>query len=841
MASQSDTALTCKLPSQKNAPFLRFNCPDWSKIDIVGQTILIAELTSHFGSFQNTCTALKLQSNEVDSFLLTYLQYKKACDQGSLAAEKWGREQAVPADDEDIPQQRPLLISPSSIMPACNFLNAMGYHDLVPQVREWSQKSIIWPPDFDVTSLSRLGLDQSDIVFLPHREQERHRVRTSLPHNDAQAMIAFVNAWKQKEDGTPDAHIAFIDLPDGSVIYGPGGCRQLTDAGRYSLCLPIDDIPNDQYHELVLARNPFDTQGLSNNHFNPPGPRDYQNANASDELTQMDTQLEGLSMGEEPSMTYTTLSGELLANPEDIFGTDMTGAHSIENEKKAPFHPQTEPQDPSRKLENLQLSQMWNSWPGQLFQFRLPHGYTIMGPQGHVLTFDPPQHERYDDLGDPHGIGGTYCIAPPAQMERSSCFKVHELPANVFLRFKTLERLAIIRDGMVLPGFVEPGVLEWSTRDGFLDLYGAHGCYEVHPREDSDFPMGEHQQSYEDVEHGRNIATHPAPIREALEIIEPYRDWLDHEEDETVRLEEQAAERARLDARMARQRAHQDILMEERESRKRALEARKAQEQATLDAVVRGDTAATRSIHNNGASMHQGFENPTDPNSSDMPPPNRQTGYTQYQQQEEPVGQSIAAMPDSASQVKATPKRGGAAGVVRRRRTRDEEDEDYTPSWGKKPKSTRNAPTTRKSQGKRATTARGTGVFRLDSAPKGRPARAMPSQAQVKKGELGPAPGKMLPPPRPSATKAQPPRATGHRKPIGPLLDAMQADSANGRRRLMAVPKVGDRRTAASNADGNAAGGSNKMSLRARTSKPSYALDDSFADDPEETESDGEY
>lgn len=171
---------------------------------------------------------------------------------------------------------------------------------------------------------------------------------------------------------------------------------------------------------------------------------------------------------------------ESTVNPKDIFGSDLGTAHLLgQQNTRPPFLAQTAPQGPVRSMENPQLLQAWDSWPGEIFQFRLPNNYTITGPQGHIVTFDPPDHERYDESGAPYGLGGTYYIVPPPKTNIPTTFKKEELPAHVALRVKTTQRLVIIRNGYVMPYFIDTGVHEWSTREGMLDLYGPHGCYNV--------------------------------------------------------------------------------------------------------------------------------------------------------------------------------------------------------------------------------------------------------------------------------------------------------------------------------------------------------------------------
>ncbi|KAJ2994874.1 hypothetical protein NUW58_g1431 [Xylaria curta] len=865
MASISERAYTCKLPSREVAS-LRSICPDWLKIDIIGQTIVLAELTPHFGSFQNTCTALKLQSNEVESFLLTHLRYQQAFKRGRLIAEQWGRNQAVPANNsEDIPQQRPVLISASSIAPACDFLKALGYQNYVPAVQAWSRRTITWPPHIDVTGIDISKLDQADIDFPPAQARRAYSRYTSSLGNDSRAVAALVGAWRPKEDGTPDTRISFFDVPDGSVAYGSHGLRQLTVAGRYYVCWPTDSLSDNPYNDFVLARNVCDIREGCDGLAGSPNLKDHRNIHASDELLQSNTDQDR----DAPEKLY----GKTSVNPKDIFGADISYAHNSKDKNMSSFHPPNEPQGPLRKLKNSQLSQAWSSWPGQIFQFRLPAGYTILGPQGHILTFDPPTHERYDEMGNPHGIGGTYFIIPPQKEPIAMSFKLDDLPANVSLRLKIPQRLVIIRNGMVLPRFIEPGVHEWSTREGFLDCYGAHGCYDVLHTEGRYSILPDASRSldgrgvarmYEHMESASNVTRNPLPVEEGLQTLErllpiekfciliylltlqglevtttvyklltfgvekilaPHRDWLDRQETETKRLEQELDDRARLDARNAREKVRRDILTEERKSRRLAMEVREAEERARIDAVVRADAAAAQGVQNRKMRRNSNSNNRFDLN--------LWPGDTQRRQQW-PIDLTAVAVCD-----KTTPRRGEATGATRRKR-QDSDDEEYTPTRSRqprKPRSTPKTPTPKKSREKPAGDVTGFKKPRFFAVPENRQARTMSSQAQTVKHASGSAPTGMSSPPAATPRTSQ---SAITRKPIGPLLDAIRSSAAceGGNVRslcLSTVPRVNEVEAATHAANDSGAIAENRMSLRKRIPKPPVPQE-CFDCDPEETE-----
>ncbi|KAI3332231.1 hypothetical protein HD806DRAFT_529994 [Xylariaceae sp. AK1471] len=847
MASLPERACTCKLPLRKDTSFLRFICPDWSNVDIIGQTILLKELAARFGSFQKACVALKLQDNEVESFLLTYLEYQQAAERGRIVAEQWGRDLAVPADyDEDIPQQRPLLVCATSIAPACDFLEALGYQDHVPAVQAWKRRIITWPPYIDVTDFDALKLSQAHFPFptFPTIQQQptRSKYAGSLD-NDTRALVAFVGAWQPKVDETPDIRLSFIDLPDGSVAYGPRGPRQLYGAGRYYVCWSTDNLFEKQYSDLVLARNNFGSQEDGNNRFGPSGLGGSKDTNTRDTLKPLgpeegwDPELEALETGERLLVTHTALPGDLTVDPKDVFGKGLPDAYDPENKLEGSFHPEDEPQGPLRKVANPELQQPWSSWPGQIFQFRLPRGYTIIGPLGHLHTFDLPQYETHDEMGNPRGIGGTYHIVPPQRMSRPMSFKMEDLPDRVAFRLKIQERMTIVRNGMVLPRFVEPGAHEWSTREGFLDFYSAHGCYDVLQAEGryndlSEFTItfltkgtyqaGGHTQP---ADHSEKRRVNLSPIEEAQEILAPHRDWLDRQEAEEKRLEREIEERAKLDAKIARDKTRQDILKEQRKSRKRALEIREAQEKASVDAIVQEDTGVSQDAPKRRVRRKRNSGHQFDMHLSNMPP-NTQPEDT-HQQEQQCADSVVDGMPKPENGALWS---GRTTGTSRRKRSDDQEDDEYIPRRPRPPRRSRawnSGLMPRKLLTGPAASVSNIGDSQSCLAPKNRRARGTAPQAQAER--YGPSPSSasttMNQTPL-TLTRTYRPRSAIDRKPIGPLLDAIEANpvpegSSVTALQLFTAPQCNGPEIITDPVDGNASSEGKKKTLRIITVKPS--------------------
>ncbi|KAI1308100.1 hypothetical protein F5Y03DRAFT_111046 [Xylaria venustula] len=148
-------------------------------------------------------------------------------------------------------------------------------------------------------------------------------------------------------------------------------------------------------------------------------------------------------------------------------------------------------------------------------------------------------------------------------------------------------------------------------------------------------------------------------------------------------------------------------------------------------------------------------------------------------QQQQPVHTNAIIEPEVAAQKKAAPKRGRPSGSRRRKRNESDDDEDYTPS---RPSGTR-----------RKQPARGAGKPKSTPVPKGKRTQPTPVQSLTKTKQLASistATDQLSSNP----TKARPTRAAVKRKPIGPLLDALQANNESGNRELYltALPKLHD-------------------------------------------------
>ncbi|KAI1821072.1 hypothetical protein F4861DRAFT_542278 [Xylaria intraflava] len=206
-----------------------------------------------------------------------------------------------------------------------------------------------------------------------------------------------------------------------SNTYGPRGAKLML-AGRYHVCWPVDINSNDEYNDFVIARNSA-RLGSASEH-----------------------QLESLG-----SMIY---HGSNAANGS---------AQRVQSVYQNPFLAENAPQGASRRLELRSLQNVLSNWDGEVAQFRLPPGYTLLGPQGKLSTFEPGEFQVYDGNGTPGRVGGTYRVVLPRAFNDHMMYEMEDLPDNVAFRFKANEKLVVIRNGNILPRFEQaayPGVLD---------------------------------------------------------------------------------------------------------------------------------------------------------------------------------------------------------------------------------------------------------------------------------------------------------------------------------------------------------------------------------------------
>lgn len=324
----------------------------------------------------------------------------------------------------------------------------------------------------------------------------------------------------------------------------------------------------------------------------------------------------------------------------------------------------------------------------------------------------------------------------------------------------------------------------------------------------------------------------------------PHREWLNRQEATSKRLEQAIEKRARLDARHAREKARRGILIEERQSRQQALEVQEAQERASLGDTVLEDVAISQSVKNRQGRRKHNSNDQLGPNSSAPLTANLQPGDTEQQKKQSIDLVNIPTL-DASVKGKVTLRRGKPASAMRRKRTDDDEDKDYKPTTPhpartRKSTSAQKTPTPKKPQVQCANNVSGAGTPQLTVVPQSRRTRAAKSQVQPENSGSGFAPTRMG---QSSAalTESKPRRTAPTRKPIGPLLDAIQANpiTEGGSRTALhfsTVPDVKKRETAPTTVKDSRAIGRNKTGFCPIAPKPPVPDEEILDDDSEEGE-----
>ncbi|GAW25097.1 hypothetical protein SAMD00023353_0103960 [Rosellinia necatrix] len=580
MASQPEEAHNSPTPSEMDLPLPEPLVPSWSKISILGQTTMIMVLSPLFGSPIAVAEALRIRSHEFQQFV----DYHRR----SIEWVEYLPSRNNSADNENTPQRNHITIDASAIVPACDFLDFMGFKVHDPTLRRWIGKTVPWPPRIDLTGQDFSPLDHMGVEFVTPAEETAYSSYQGPAGNDHRPVLGFVDSRRPKADGNPDVRLSFIFLPEGTIVFGPGGDKKLVLTGRYSFCGSIIDIMNNNFQDFVLAKN-------------------ETNAKLA-ELTLAavnDKRPEALNIDQGT------------ANPRNIFGTITQNGPIIENNYPDPFHrrPMFLPQGASREWVNPGLEYTWNHWPGYLFKIRLPRGYVLQGPNGNFITFDPSQHEKYDRFGYVHGLGGTYLIVPPIPISGPGLTfsTIDPLPLHVHFRFKLPENLVMIRNGEVLPRLSAKGVHEISMYEGFVDLYNANGCYDIFQMEDRrnilEDPIidqdGE-EVNDEDENIDENIdentdedsdedSTH---IEQAVQGLLHQQELLASEREEQRRRDAELAASARLRIRYAKDKARREALKEQREARREEAKIRQAKEKEEADAALAEYMGAAQGVRN---------------------------------------------------------------------------------------------------------------------------------------------------------------------------------------------------------------------------------------------------
>ncbi|RYP68396.1 hypothetical protein DL771_006660 [Monosporascus sp. 5C6A] len=213
--------------------------PSWGKLDHVARAIILKTLSDDLGSFQAACKTLGLESNEVEAFL-----ERHEAEREQAAA--WRRDLDKPvagggaADAYDGPgAPGPVHVERETIARACAWLGFLGLDELSDGVSRWARRTTPWPLEIRCSDLNPMGLGVAHEglpgpVPAPADESARPATNTQPRlEDDSRVFVAFRAAEQQQRPGVFRIHS--ILLPEGAIVVGPDGVKELLFGGRYRL------------------------------------------------------------------------------------------------------------------------------------------------------------------------------------------------------------------------------------------------------------------------------------------------------------------------------------------------------------------------------------------------------------------------------------------------------------------------------------------------------------------------------------------------------------------------------------------------------------------------------
>ncbi|RYO77494.1 hypothetical protein DL762_009231 [Monosporascus cannonballus] len=258
--------------------------PSWGELDHGARAIILKTLSEDLGSFQAACKTLGLEPNEVEAFL-----ERHGAEREQAAAWRRGLNKPVAdagaAGDYDGPEATgPVHVERETIARACAWLEFLGLDELADAVSRWARRTTPWPleirrSDFNPTGLGAAHEDLPDLVPTPPDESARpvNNVEPRL-EDDSRVFIAFRAAEQQQRPGVFRIHS--ILLPEGAIVVGPDGVKELLFGGRYRLCYADNG--------LVAGAAAADEFLICANHTQQPGKgeRARRDDDAQDQLQQ---------------------------------------------------------------------------------------------------------------------------------------------------------------------------------------------------------------------------------------------------------------------------------------------------------------------------------------------------------------------------------------------------------------------------------------------------------------------------------------------------------------------------------------------------------------------------
>ncbi|RYP71538.1 hypothetical protein DL769_004692 [Monosporascus sp. CRB-8-3] len=220
--------------------------PSWGKLDHVAQAIILKTLCDLLDSFQAACKTLSLEPNEVEAFLERHEAEKEQ-------AAAWRRDLNKPVADAgtaggyDAPEATgPVHVERETIARACAWLEFLGLDELSDEVSRWARRTTPWPLEIRCSDFNPMGLGAAheDLPgLIPAPPDESARPATNVEprlEDDSRVFVAFRAAEQQQRPGMFRIHS--ILLPEGAIVVGPDGIKELLFGGRYRLYYADDGL-----------------------------------------------------------------------------------------------------------------------------------------------------------------------------------------------------------------------------------------------------------------------------------------------------------------------------------------------------------------------------------------------------------------------------------------------------------------------------------------------------------------------------------------------------------------------------------------------------------------------
>ncbi|RYP82042.1 hypothetical protein DL770_005725 [Monosporascus sp. CRB-9-2] len=214
--------------------------PSWGKLDHVARAIILKTLSDDLGSFQAACKTLSLEPNEVEAFL-----ERHEAEREQAAA--WRRDLDKPAADGGAPDAYdgpeatgPIHVERETVARACAWLGFLGLDELSDRVSHWARRTTPWPLENRCSDFNPMGLGVAHEGLpgpIPAPADESGRPATNTAprlEDDSRVFVAFRAAEQQQRPGVFRIHSVL--LPEGAIVVGPDGVKELLFGGRYRLC-----------------------------------------------------------------------------------------------------------------------------------------------------------------------------------------------------------------------------------------------------------------------------------------------------------------------------------------------------------------------------------------------------------------------------------------------------------------------------------------------------------------------------------------------------------------------------------------------------------------------------